>query len=178
MHHDSEIEIRQITFLETYPVRRAVLYPKGPEDKILIPNDKDGIHFGAFVRHTQATTDVEDFPSRAKDAIAVISLSHEFPPAHLIPLMSNYSPTKSLRFRKFACLEQHQRHGFGSHIFQHVLDYARNNINLGPGTMVWCDARRSTQGWYLKRGMQVVGEAFYKGDIEYIVMNIHLNARH
>lgn len=148
--------VRQITLPETYPVRRTVLYPNSPESKIYIPNDEQGIHFGAFLHG---------------DLIAVISLFREPIPTSESPPCG---PSKSLRFRKFACLRSHQSRGIGTQLFRHVLNFARKDPHLGLGTLVWCDARWSTREWYLKRGMNVLGQRFSKGDIEYIVMAIQV----
>src|SRR5882724_6507313 len=148
--------VSQITLPETYPARRAVLFPNGPESNIHIPNDEQGVHFGAF---------------RGEELIAVISLFREPGPTAVTSL---YGRSKSLRFRKFACLVSHQSRGIGTQLFQHVLDYARTHPQLGLGTVVWCDARWSTREWYLKRGMKVVGQRFFKGVIEHIVMVIQV----
>ncbi|KAF8501931.1 hypothetical protein JB92DRAFT_2975324, partial [Gautieria morchelliformis] len=148
MGSSQEVRVEQITLAETYPARRAVLYPNGPDAKIHVP------------------------PASEKEMVVTISLFREPLPHHLTPPFSSYNPVQTLRFRKFACLKPHQGHGFGAKVLQHVFDFARLDPELGPGSVVWCDARRSTQEWYLRRGMRTIGEGFLKGDIEYIVVGI------
>jgi GNAT superfamily N-acetyltransferase len=163
------VTVEQITLSETYPVRRAVLYPDGPEAKIHVPSDDEGTHFGAWMRRREG-----DRPASENEIVVTISLFREPLPLHLTPPFSSYNPVQTLRFRKFACLKQHQGHGFGAKVLQHVFDFAKLDPELGPGSVVWCDARRSTQEWYLRRGMRTIGEVFLKGDIEYIVMGIQV----
>ncbi|KAF8526977.1 hypothetical protein BU17DRAFT_40268 [Hysterangium stoloniferum] len=155
------MDIIQITFPETYPVRRAVLYPNGPEHKILIPNDEEGIHFGA----STGSEDDEAVKGGKRELIGVVSLFRE-----PLPPSPHVDPARSLRFRKFACLESYQGRGIGTKMLQHIIDFARDDSALGPGSVIWCDARVSVKGWYLKRGFRVLGTPFFKGDIEYVAM--------
>ena len=156
-----------IALEDTYPIRRFVLYPDGPDYKIHIPNDFAGTHLGAFM--SPRTSD-------SSCLAAVISIFREdLPPEvrdsdHLFGV----TPAKALRFRKFACLGDHQGRGIGSRLFESALDIARTEPDLGPGAVVWCDARWETRQWYMRRGMVVLGNTFRKGDIEYVVMAIRI----
>ena len=172
-----DITIAQISLSETYPTHRAVLYPDGPEHRIHIPNDDQGVHFGAL-RRPAAGSGLE-VAKLSGEIISVISLFREPLPAHLAEslypgenLLHVDDLARTLRFRNFACLKAYQGLGIGTNMLQHVITIAKNDSNLGPGSVIWCDARRSTEGWYLKRGMKVLGNPFLKGDIEYIVMAI------
>jgi GNAT superfamily N-acetyltransferase len=154
-----------------------VLYPNGPDSKIHIPNDEDGTHLGAWIQlggDTTSSAESTQSESSRRELVTVISLFQESLPSHLIHLLYSYDSMKSLRFRKFACLETHQGRGFGTRVLEHIFELARGSPKLGPGSVVWCDARLSTQGWYLRRGMKMIGDVFFKGDIEYIVMVIQI----
>lgn len=157
-------------------MRRAVLYPNGPEAKIHVPKDEEGSHYGAWLLQTGADKETSSAVPEIskKELIATISLFREPLPLHLTPPFPTYKPAKSLRFRKFACLEPYQGQGFGSQVLKHVIEFARLDLDLGPGSVVWCDARRATQEWYLRRGMQTIGDVFFKGDIEYITVGIQI----
>ena len=173
------VEIHQLTLPETYTIRRAVLYPNGPEAKIHVPNDEQGIHLGAWIHQQDGGPDTSSIPSAVpgisrKELVVTISLFRESLPSHLTRLLPTYDSKKSFRFRKFACLESYQGRGFGTKVLEHVFEIARRDPEFGPGSVVWCDARRSTQGWYLRRGMKTIGEVFFKGDIEYIVMAMQI----
>ena len=152
-----------------------MLYPNGPEFKIHVLNDDEGTHFGAWMKRDGNTDSSSIVPGTSKkELIAAISLFREPLPPHLTPPFPAYDQAKALRFRKFACLKPHQGQGFGSQLLRHIFEFARLDPKLGPGSIVWCDARRSTQDWYLRRGMQTIGDVFFKGDIDYIVVAIQI----
>ncbi|GJJ15317.1 hypothetical protein Clacol_009593 [Clathrus columnatus] len=164
------IKIQSVDCEETWPIRRAVLYPRGPEEGIHIPGDEKGLHFGAFLISDPS------FPDKLQ-LTSVISLFYDKFPSHLTPLLPNITCTgneqfKALRFRKFATLNDFQNQGIGSRLFQFVVDHARDDSSLGPGTIVWCAARRSAQDWYIKRGMRVFGDSYFKNGIEFVTMAI------
>ena len=88
--------IRQIKPEQTYPLRHAVLWPDKPFDYVMLKEDAEGRHFGAF---------------RDADLVAVISLFEESGVA---------------RFRKFATRPDCQRQGVGTHLLNRVIEEARN----------------------------------------------------
>ncbi|KAA9357125.1 GNAT family N-acetyltransferase [Larkinella humicola] len=87
--------IRQIIPEETYALRHAVLWPDKPLDYVMLEEDADGRHFGAF---------------QEDELVAVISLFEESGVA---------------RFRKFATRPDCQRQGVGTHLLNRVIDEAR-----------------------------------------------------
>lgn len=100
---------RQIAVEQTLSLRHEVLWPDLPIEKVKLPEDKFGWHFGAFV----------DGPSEENDPIAVISLFLDpIPIDDEVPTTSSASAFSSndldlltpslpsgttVRFRKFAC---------------------------------------------------------------------------
>lgn len=91
--------IRPITALDTYAIRKAILWPNGPDHMIVI--DEDDLpstqHLGLF------DGDVH---------FGVISLFT--------------TDDGRMQFRKFALLEAHQGQGAGSVLLGHVIDLARS----------------------------------------------------
>lgn len=119
-----------------------------------------GKHFGAFLSS-------EDKP------VAVISLF-----AESIPIDSsgvNDFPATAfplaVRFRKFACDPTYQGRGIGTKLLLHAFSVVRSEFSA---TVIWCDARTTSVGWYRKRGMSSFGESFWKGHVEYIRMKIEM----
>ncbi|KAI8587893.1 putative acyltransferase [Geranomyces variabilis] len=91
------IQIRRITYQETYPLRSAILWPTDPS-QVPLPIDPEGIHLGLF------TSAISISP------ISVISLFLE--------------PNSQARFRKFATAAEAQGKGYGSKLLNHMLTEA------------------------------------------------------
>lgn len=87
--------IRQIKPEETYALRHEVLWPEKPFEYVILNEDSEGQHFGAF---------------RDTGLVAVISLFVENGVA---------------RFRKFATRADCQRQGVGTHLLNHVIQESR-----------------------------------------------------
>ena len=75
------------------------------------------------------------------------------------------------RLRKFATLPAYQGQGIGSAVIEHILADLKNK---GVGYF-WCDARESAGGFYHRFGMALEGERFYKGEVPYFKMAMHLD---
>lgn len=84
----------------------------------------------------------------------------------LICTASFFTEGKSVRLRKFATDPAFQGRGIGSFLIRYVLDILKNQ----GITHFWCDARLFASGFYSRFGMIPKGEAFYKKDVKYIVM--------
>lgn len=174
------VRIDKITMEETIPLRHSVLWPNMPPSHVCLPEDATGIHYGAFLP-------LRDTP------VAVISLFLEDPPLlrdghdteiNLKSENSNstitsgdedgYRPVqkRAVRFRKFACEHEFQGKGIGTQLLAYVLSNARTELDAAT---VWCDARVTACGWYIKRGLVPFGPTFYKGPEEYIRMRIDFN---
>ena len=170
------VRIDKITMEETIPLRHSVLWPTKPLSHVCLSEDATGTHYGAFL------------PLR-ETPIAVISLFLEDPPL----LRDGYDTEinksensnskiisgdedgyrlvqqRAVRFRKFACEREFQGKGIGTQLLLYVLSRARTELDAAT---VWCDARVTARGWYIKRGLVPFGPTFYKGPEEYIRMRI------
>ena len=167
---------------ETIPLRHSVLWPNMPPSHVCLPEDAVGIHYGAFLplRDTPVAVIslfVEDPPSSTRD-----SDRHHYhgpevnlqPPNPITSIDQNgrlpvQPPRRAVRFRKFACESEFQGKGIGTQLLAHVLSMARTELDAAT---VWCDARETARGWYMKRGFTPFGPTFYKGPEEYIRMRI------
>lgn len=154
---DIRVDIRPIRADETVPLRHTVLWPNHPISHVLLPEDDAGYHYGAFI-----SSHSEELP------VAVISVFKEpFPPG--IDLALDASSKQSARFRKFACDVAFQGQGIGTKLLKHVFGIARSELGCDS---VWCDARLSSADWYERRGMIIVGDTFFKSEVEYVCMRI------
>jgi GNAT superfamily N-acetyltransferase len=130
------------------------LWPDHPISYVRLPEDDVGMHYGAFIESCD-------------EPVAVISLFTE--PIPISALEGGAALSPSVRFRKFACEESQQGKGIGSALLSYVFAISRFNL---AAKVVWCDARRSSADWYTRRGMEVFGETFFKGSVEYVRMRI------
>jgi GNAT superfamily N-acetyltransferase len=146
-----------ITAEQTIPLRHSVLWPNMPISHVVLPEDANGLHIGAFVPS-------HDHP------VAVISLFIESVPIIIDTALGHHgAESVQVRFRKFACDPAYQGCGIGSRLLQYSGLVARSELN---GTVFWCDARTSSSDWYKKRGLVPFGEKFFKGLVEYVRMYI------
>lgn len=88
-----EIQIEQIRFDLTWPIRHEAMYPDLPIDAIKLADDPNGIHFGLYAKH---------------QLVAVVSL---FNVGHVY------------QFRKFATITAEQSKGYGTILLTHVINY-------------------------------------------------------
>ncbi|MEJ7694935.1 GNAT family N-acetyltransferase [Daejeonella sp.] len=88
--------IEQIPPYLTWKTRHKVMYPDLDFDKVILPNDDDGIHLGLFDNNT------------------------------LISVVSLFRTDDSMQFRKFATLSEYQHKGYGSEILLYLLEYSKN----------------------------------------------------
>lgn len=87
-------EIRRVSAPETYALRHAVLWPDKPLAHVHIPEDEQGLHFGAF---------------RDGELVSVVSL---------------FVLGEEARFRKFATRSDQQGQGIGSTLLRHLMGEA------------------------------------------------------
>ncbi|KAF9476186.1 GCN5-related N-acetyltransferase [Pholiota conissans] len=161
------IKITKISKEDTISLRHSVLWPDMPPEHVILPEDELGVHYGAFLPHHS-------------HPVAVVSLFVEACPidrpieAQLSSNGTSLLKTKerAVRFRKFACDPQYQGKGFGTQLLLHALSIARSELGV---QVAWCDARRTTESWYSKRGFVSFGNPFFKGPVEYIRMELDLN---
>ncbi|KZT12233.1 GCN5-related N-acetyltransferase [Laetiporus sulphureus 93-53] len=137
---------------ETVSLRHSVLWPNHPVSHVLLPEDSNGFHYGAFL------------PSHSLP-VAVISLFKDNLSVSDHLNGDERRTVLAARFRKFACDPSHRNRGIGTKLLQHAFAMARSEMDCD---VIWCDARVSTAEWYERRGMARFGEVFYKEDIPYI----------
>ncbi|KAJ3909050.1 hypothetical protein F5879DRAFT_935075 [Lentinula edodes] len=170
------LKFERIAVERTLPLRHEVLWPDMPIDKVKLPEDQNGWHFGAFM----------DNPLANDDPIAVISLFLDPIPIDHVAAHSacgssafwdNGSITGpseiiTVRFRKFACKTTMQGQGVGTALFKHAMHFAHSELKA---EVFWCDARISSVAWYSGRGLSQFGHKFYKGAVEYVRMRVRLS---
>ena len=178
------VRIDKITMEETIPLRHSVLWPTKPPSHVCLPEDATGTHYGAFLPLRETPVAVislflEDIPLLKDDHendtelnLIIKSEDHSNSNSSTIDDKDGYynrSPQRAVRFRKFACDHEFQGKGIGTQLLAHVLSRAQTELDAAT---VWCDARVTARGWYIKRGLVPFGPTFYKGPEEYIRMRI------
>jgi GNAT superfamily N-acetyltransferase len=84
----------------------------------------------------------------------------------LIAVVSLFQKGSDFQFRKFAVIEAKQGTGVGRQLLQYITNFA---VNEGA-THIWCNARLSAIGFYLKAGYLQTGELFSKNGFDYEIM--------
>ena len=85
------MDIRQIDWKETIPIRHEVLWPNKEPEFCHVEGDADALHYGAYVE------------------------------SKLVSVASVYLDGSSARLRKFATLPTYQGKGIGSRLLSHIL---------------------------------------------------------
>ncbi|KAJ7149182.1 hypothetical protein C8R43DRAFT_1007423 [Mycena crocata] len=156
----SSLRCVQITAAQTVSLRHSVLWPNEAVSHVLLPEDSKGWHYGAFLNSDS-------------DPVAVISFFVEPCPIDNVLDLRGDTQKKAIRFRKFACDPAYQGQGIGTKLLLYAISVAASEL---AGSIMWCDARKATQGWYERRGLEAFGDVFFKGPVEYIRMKIDLAA--
>ncbi|OWK70085.1 GNAT family N-acetyltransferase [Pedobacter sp. AJM] len=89
------IQIEQIFPSLTWRIRHQVMYPELPLDRVKLPDDFDGIHFGLYLDH------------------------------QLTGVVSLFNEGDVYQFRKLAILSNAQKAGLGTQLMQHILDFCK-----------------------------------------------------
>ncbi|WP_259068170.1 GNAT family N-acetyltransferase [Mucilaginibacter sp. X4EP1] len=84
----------------------------------------------------------------------------------LVGIISLFQNGADFQFRKLAIDPSTQKMGVGNSLLQWVINYAREN----GGNRIWCNARDTAFGFYLKAGFAFTGQVFSKGSINYEIM--------
>jgi GNAT superfamily N-acetyltransferase len=153
---------RKLATSETVPLRHEVLWPNHPVSHVLLPEDEQGHHYGAFIKDSEIP-------------VAVISVFSEPLPQsldHGVQSVAEQAPIfPAVRFRKFACRSDMQGLGIGSALLALVRVVAREELGA---VVLWCDARLDTRAWYERRGMTAFGSTFAKSGVDYVRMKVEL----
>lgn len=84
----------------------------------------------------------------------------------LVGVVSLFQDGTEFQFRKFAVIEKVQGTGVGKALLNYITDFA---VSEGA-QRIWCNARVSAIGFYLRFGFEQTGKLFSKGGIDYEIM--------
>ncbi|PWV50667.1 1-(5-phosphoribosyl)-5-[(5-phosphoribosylamino)methylideneamino]imidazole-4-carboxamide isomerase [Chitinophaga sp. S165] len=78
---------------------------------------------------------------------------------------------ESAQFRKLAVHQESQGKGYGSLLMQYIEDFCRKEHI----TFLWCNARKTAEGFYIKRSYEFWGDHFTKDNIVFCKMKLQLD---
>jgi ribosomal protein S18 acetylase RimI-like enzyme len=84
----------------------------------------------------------------------------------LVGVISLFQNGTDFQFRKLAIDPSIQKMGIGSSLLQYIINYSKEN----GGRKIWCNARDTAFGFYLKAGFALTGQTFTKNGISYEIM--------
>ena len=84
----------------------------------------------------------------------------------LAGVVSLFQKGADFQFRKLAVDPSVQKTRIGSSLLKYITEYALQN----GGTRIWCNARNTATGFYLKAGFIQTGELFSKNSYDYEIM--------
>lgn len=91
----------------------------------------------------------------------------------LVGTISLFQTAKSFQFRKLAVSSEYQKMGIGNALLQRVEEFAENE----GGTAIWCNARVSAIGFYMKAGYMHTDKLFSKNGFDYEILEKNLTPR-
>jgi len=84
----------------------------------------------------------------------------------LVGIISLFQTDKSFQFRKLAVSSDYQKMGIGNALLQRVEEFAKSE----NGAVIWCNARVSAIGFYMKAGYAHTGRLFSKNGFDYEIL--------
>ena len=81
----------------------------------------------------------------------------------LVAVVSLFQKEDDFQFRKFAVDADYQGKGIGNTLLTYITDFAKAE----GGKRLWCNARSTATGFYLKNGFSHTGESFFKNGFDY-----------
>ncbi|MGF1923569.1 MAG: GNAT family N-acetyltransferase [Bacteroidia bacterium] len=126
--------VRFISPEDTLELRSKMLRNNLPKDACIFPSDrvKDAFHLGCFV----------------EEQLVSIASFH--------PMKYKTQTTPGYQLRGMATGSAHTGKGYGAEL----IDFAIEQLNATNATHLWCNARTSAVGFYLKKGFEVVSAEF------------------
>ncbi|PWK74133.1 phosphoribosylformimino-5-aminoimidazole carboxamide ribotide isomerase [Mucilaginibacter oryzae] len=88
----------------------------------------------------------------------------------IIAVVSLFKDDDNWQFRKFAVDPSLQKMGIGKAMLQYITNFAME----GGGARLWCNARDTAIGFYLKHGFKHTGQLFSKNGFNYEILEKHL----
>ena len=89
----------------------------------------------------------------------------------LVGVVSLFQNGDDFQFRKFAVDESVQGKGIGKTMLQHLINFALNE----KAKRLWCNARVTAIGFYLKHGFEHTGQSFSKNGFDYEILERKFN---
>jgi GNAT superfamily N-acetyltransferase len=84
----------------------------------------------------------------------------------IVGVISLFAKGDDYQFRKFAVDDTVQKMGIGMKILDHITAFAKTN----GAKRLWCNARLSAIGFYLKAGFVQTGNFFSKNGFDYEIL--------
>lgn len=84
----------------------------------------------------------------------------------LVGVVSLFNIGNDWQFRKLAVSDSVQMQGIGTQLLNYIIAF----VEQEKGTRLWCNARLSATGFYIKDGFSQTGWVFHKNGVDYIVM--------
>lgn len=88
----------------------------------------------------------------------------------LVGVVSLFQNGNDFQFRKFAVDESAQGKGIGKAMLKHLIDF----VTKENATRLWCNARVTAIGFYLKYGFVHTGQLFSKNGFDYEILEMKL----
>jgi GNAT superfamily N-acetyltransferase len=84
----------------------------------------------------------------------------------IVAVVSLFAWDDNYQFRKFAVDDSVQKMGIGMQVLDHITDFAKIN----GAKKLWCNARLSAIGFYLKANFIQTGRLFSKNGFDYEIL--------
>lgn len=112
-------------------------------------------------------------------SLAAVKVPHDedgwhfglFEGAQLVGVVSLFTARRAAQFRKLAVHPACQGKGYGKLLMEHLEALCRKERI----PLLWCNARNTAEGFYLKRGYAYVGDHFKKDNIIFRKMELQLD---
>ncbi len=132
--------IEQIRHEVTWKLRHEVMYPEMNFESVKLPEDDQGIHFGLFDQN------------------------------HLISVISTFRKGDVMQFRKFATANEFQGQGYGTKLFDYVLEFAKTE----GLKKIWLNARTNVSGFYERYEFRQTNQTYFKDGYDFVIMELYL----
>jgi predicted GNAT family N-acyltransferase len=133
------IIIKKITAKDTRPLRKSILRPNKPEEKLVYYGDDidTTLHIGAF---------------DGDKLVAIASVCNESKP--------NENDIRAWRLRGMGVLPEYRRNNIGDKILHECLEHVKQNNGY-----IWCNARLVAVEFYKSNGFSITSDLFEIEDI-------------
>jgi GNAT superfamily N-acetyltransferase len=131
----NKITIKKINYLDTFPIRSAVLRQGKPMETCFFLGDDavDTTHFGLYIE------------SNIIGVASVFKISNE-----------NFDTKNQYQLRGMAIVEAYQSSGFGKLLIEEIFNFIKSN----QVELLWFNARQTAVPFYEKLGCSKKGPSF------------------